>query len=96
MKADIHPEYHAITVVMTDGTEYQTQSTWGKAGDVLRQKLTEDPSSGLANIGFDSGGQARFTGALPISASDNKTNCGKFRLAVPGGRPNSVPGSKFF
>jgi large subunit ribosomal protein L31 len=35
MKAEIHPDYHTITVVMTDGTEYQTRSTWGKAGDKL-------------------------------------------------------------
>ena len=35
MKAAIHPEYHMITVVMTDGTEYQTRSTWGKKGDKL-------------------------------------------------------------
>ncbi len=35
MKKDIHPEYHAITVVMTDGTEYQTRSTWGSEGDRL-------------------------------------------------------------
>ncbi len=36
MKADIHPDYHEITVVMTDGTEYKTRSTYGKPGDVLR------------------------------------------------------------
>lgn len=41
MKADIHPDYHEITVVMTDGTEYKTRSTWGKEGDVL--KLDVDP-----------------------------------------------------
>ena len=63
MKADIHPEYHAITVVMTDGTEYQTQSTWGKAGDVLRLEI--DPTTHPAWTGqhriLDSGGQvARF------------------------------------
>ncbi|MCR9195629.1 MAG: 50S ribosomal protein L31, partial [Hyphomonas sp.] len=29
MKAEGHPDYHFITVVMTDGTEYQTRSTWG-------------------------------------------------------------------
>ena len=34
MKAEIHPDYHMITVVMTDGTEYQTRSTWGKEGDL--------------------------------------------------------------
>ena len=43
MKADIHPKYHEITVVMTDGTEYKTHSTWGKEGDVM--KLDIDPLS---------------------------------------------------
>ncbi len=41
MKAEIHPDYHEITVVMTDGTEYKTHSTWGKPGDVM--KLDIDP-----------------------------------------------------
>ena len=41
MKADIHPDYHEITVVMTDGTSYKTRSTWGKPGDELR--LDIDP-----------------------------------------------------
>lgn len=36
MKADIHPDYHEITVVMTDGTEYKTHSCWGKEGDVMK------------------------------------------------------------
>jgi large subunit ribosomal protein L31 len=36
MKDGIHPDYHEITVVMTDGTSYQTRSTYGKAGDTLR------------------------------------------------------------
>lgn len=35
MKKDIHPDYHNITIKMTDGTEYQTRSTWGKEGDVM-------------------------------------------------------------
>ncbi len=35
MKREGHPDYHFITVVMTDGTEYQTRSTWGKPGDRL-------------------------------------------------------------
>ncbi|MFK7866280.1 MAG: 50S ribosomal protein L31 [Alphaproteobacteria bacterium] len=42
MKADLHPEYHEITVQMTDGTSYKTRSTWGKEGDVLR--LDIDPT----------------------------------------------------
>lgn len=36
MKAEIHPDYHEITVIMTDGTEYKTRSTWGKEGDVMK------------------------------------------------------------
>ncbi len=36
MKKDIHPNYHAIKVVMTDGTEYMTRSTYGAEGDTLR------------------------------------------------------------
>ncbi len=35
MKKDGHPDYHTITVVMTDGSEYQTRSTYGKEGDKL-------------------------------------------------------------
>ncbi|OXT02594.1 50S ribosomal protein L31 [Notoacmeibacter marinus] len=41
MKADIHPEYHTITVNLTDGTSYQTRSTWGSEGDTLN--LDIDP-----------------------------------------------------
>ena len=43
MKADAHPQYHMITVKMTDGTEFQTRSTWGKEGDTLT--LDIDPTS---------------------------------------------------
>ncbi|MFT8371658.1 MAG: 50S ribosomal protein L31, partial [Acetobacter sp.] len=28
MKSGIHPEYHEITVIMTDGTEYTTRSCY--------------------------------------------------------------------
>ena len=41
MKADIHPGYHKIKVVMTDGTEYFTRSTWGSEGDSMQ--LDIDP-----------------------------------------------------
>lgn len=36
MKADVHPDYHEITVVMTDGSSYKTRSTWGKEGDTMQ------------------------------------------------------------
>ena len=49
MKANIHPDYHEITVVMTDGTKYQTRSTYGKAGDTLQ--LDVDPKTHPAWVG---------------------------------------------
>jgi large subunit ribosomal protein L31 len=52
MKSDIHPDYHTINVVMTDGTSFQTRSTWGNEGDTLQ--LDIDPKSHPAWTG---GGQ---------------------------------------
>ena len=43
MKKDVHPDYHEIKVVMTDGTEYATRSTYGEAGAVLH--LDIDPKT---------------------------------------------------
>ena len=36
MKADIHPDYHEITVIMTDGSEFKTRSTYGEEGASIR------------------------------------------------------------
>lgn len=64
MKSDIHPDYHEIKIVMTDGTEFTTRSTWGKPGDTMT--LDIDPKSHPAWTGgghrlVDTGGQvARF------------------------------------
>ena len=63
MKKDIHPDYHEITVVMTDGTEYKTRSTYGKVGDSMR--LDIDPKTHPAWTGehrlVDTAGQvAKF------------------------------------
>jgi large subunit ribosomal protein L31 len=63
MKPGIHPEYHEVNIVMTDGTTYTTRSCWGKAGDTLR--LDIDPKSHPAWTGvqriMDTGGQvAKF------------------------------------
>ena len=38
MKPDIHPDYHTVKVVMTDGSEFTTRTTWGKSGDKPRRK----------------------------------------------------------
>ena len=43
MKNDIHPNYHMIKVQMTDGTVFETRSTWGKEGDTLN--LDIDPKT---------------------------------------------------
>ena len=32
MKPGIHPDYHEINVIMTDGTTYKTRSCMGQAG----------------------------------------------------------------
>jgi large subunit ribosomal protein L31 len=63
MKPEIHPDYHEITVQMTDGTSYVTRSTWGNEGDVLRLEI--DPSSHPAWTGgpqklLERGQLARF------------------------------------
>ena len=64
MKPDAHPDYHTITVKMTDGTEFTTRTTWGKKGDTLH--LDIDPKSHPAWTGgnqqlMDRGGRlSRF------------------------------------
>ena len=59
MKKDIHPDYHTVTVQMTDGTEFKTKTTWGSEGDTLR--LDIDSKSHPAWTGvqrmMDTGGQ---------------------------------------
>jgi large subunit ribosomal protein L31 len=40
---DFHPDYHRIKVVLTDGSEFVTYSTYGKDGDTLT--LDIDPKT---------------------------------------------------
>ena len=64
MKKNIHPEYHMIEVKLTDGSTYQTRSTYGVEGQTLTLEI--DPSAHPAWTGgntrlLDQGGQvARF------------------------------------
>ena len=63
MKQETHPDYHEITVVMTDGSEFTTRSTYGAKGD--RLQLDIDSKSHPAWTGqhrvLDRGGQlAKF------------------------------------
>ena len=75
MKAEIHPDYHTIKVQMTDGTMFETRSTWGKEGDTLVLEI--DPTSHPAWTGgtrqVDQGGRvAQFNkrfGGLSLKKS---------------------------
>ena len=60
MKSGIHPDYHTINVKMTDGTVFQTYTTWGKEGDQM--SLDIDPLAHPAWTGgtsrlMDTGGR---------------------------------------
>ena len=62
MKSEIHPDYHLVKVIMTDGSEFTTRTTWGESGDTLH--LDVDPKSHPAWTGgqqhlVDRGGRAR-------------------------------------
>ncbi len=43
MKKEIHPDYHLINVVMTNGEKFQVRSTYGEPGATLN--LDIDPNS---------------------------------------------------
>ena len=49
MKKNIHPNYHKIKVVMTDGSHFETRSTWGKEGETM-------------NLDIDSKSHSAWTG----------------------------------
>ena len=80
MKKDIHPDYHRIKVVMTDGTEFVTYSTYGAEGDAL--KLDIDPKTHPAWTGgqqqlVDRGGrlsrfQKKFAGFIKTGTEQPK------------------------
>ena len=72
MKEKIHPDYHKITVEMTDGTSFETKSTWGKEGAQMR--LDIDPKTHPAWTGVrqsvDRGGRVqRFKDRFGMTGS---------------------------
>ena len=72
MKQETHPDYHFITVTMTDGTTYQTRSTLGKEGAKLN--LDIDPKTHPAWTGvrqsIDRGGRVqRFKDRFGMTGS---------------------------
>jgi large subunit ribosomal protein L31 len=77
MKEKIHPDYHTISVVMTDGTTFETKSTWGKEGASMR--LDIDPKTHPAWTGvrqsIDRGGRVqRFKDRFGAGAGTKATN----------------------
>lgn len=64
MQKGIHPNYHFVEVVLSDGTTYKTRTTWGEPGQKLT--LDIDPSTHPAWTGgqqqlIDRGGRlSRF------------------------------------
>ena len=67
MKKGIHPEYHVIDVKMTDGTVFQTRTTWGKEGDQMA--LDIDP---LAHPAWTGGSQRLMDTGGRVSKFKNK------------------------
>jgi len=98
MKQGIHPDYHPITIVMTDGTRYETRSTWGKAGDVLQ--LDVDPKTHPAWIGGVSyrktGQMEKFKskygafGAKAVTSSDQQAVADEGKKAASGDKKKSA------
>ena len=77
MKKDIHPNYHTIKVEMTDGTQFETKSTWGAEGDLL--KLEIDPKSHSAWTGgkqklMDKGRISKFNKKFQNFKSEKKNS----------------------
>ncbi len=75
MKKNIHPNYHTIKVEMTDGTQFETKSTWGEEGEVL--KLEIDPKSHSAWTGgkqkiLDKGRVSKFNKKFQNFTTENK------------------------
>lgn len=63
MKANIHPDYHEITIVRTDGSSYKSRSTYGKAGDTLRldiDTLTHPAWTGTQRMNDSAGQLSKF------------------------------------
>ena len=77
MKKKIHPDYHKIKVEMTDGTQFETRSTWGSEGEIL--KLEIDPKSHAAWTGgkqklLDKGRVSKFNKKFQNFRSEKKIN----------------------
>ena len=60
MKKNIHPHYHTISVVLTNGEKFETKSVYGKEGDVINldiDPLTHPAWTGAGHRLMDTAGQ---------------------------------------
>jgi large subunit ribosomal protein L31 len=103
MKKKIHPDYHEITVKLTDGSEFKTCSTWGKKGDVLQLDtdiLNHSAWTGGKNrINEKAGNVAkfnqRFAGInLTSAASKVVANAGPTQVKEKKVKENAKPADK--
>ena len=69
MKNNIHPDYHEISVVLTNGEKFKTKSTYGKVGETMN--LDIDPISHPAWTGA---GQKLVDTAGQISKFNKRYN----------------------
>jgi large subunit ribosomal protein L31 len=81
MKPNIHPDYHEITVKMTNGKSFKTRSTYGKEGDVyqLDVDINTHPAwtGGTAALNEKAGRVADFNkrfGNISFAATGAKKN----------------------
>ena len=90
MKKEIHPDYHKIKVQLTDGTVFETRSTYGKDGDKIN--LDIDPSSHPAWTGgkqklLDTGGRVskfkkKYEGRFVSTAAGGEGYIGNWYLPL--------------
>ena len=63
MKKKIHPNYHKIKVVMTDGSHFETRSTWGKEGETMKLDIDSKSHSAWTGVSqkiLDKGRVSKF------------------------------------
>ena len=69
---NIHPEYHEISVVLTNGEQFKTRSTYGKVGEAVN--LDIDP---LSHPAWTGAGQKLVDTAGQISRFNKRYNIQK-------------------
>lgn len=98
MKDGIHPDYHPIKITMTDGTEYTTRSTWGKAGDTMLLEVDSRShpawTGGHAQL-LDRGGRlTRFSSKFGGLIKDEGIKVAKGAPQAPSGKPKAAKPEK--